>query len=163
QHFRLVSPFTVAENVVLGDHRDVGRTFLLRPRALERRVADLSRRFGLAVDPRARIWPLSLGEQERVEFLKALYRDARILILDEACADGDRGTPALKDVSLSLRAGEIVAVAGVAGNGQRELAETIAGMRPATSGTIRANGRSLRGGDPREAISAGIAYVPEDR
>jgi general nucleoside transport system ATP-binding protein len=259
QHFRLVSPFTVAENVVLGDHRDIGRRFLLRPGTIERRVAELSKRFGLAVDPRARIWQLSLGEQQRVEILKALYRDARILILDEptavltpqeadalfetiramaedgrtvifishklhevkavadrvtvlrrgksvatvdaagatrrslaammvgreielgrqddgdrlpgeavlvlgdVCADGDRGTPALRDVSFSLRAGEIVAVAGVAGNGQRELAETIAGMRPATKGTIRANGRALRGGDPREAIAAGIAYVPEDR
>ncbi|TMK27946.1 MAG: ATP-binding cassette domain-containing protein, partial [Actinobacteria bacterium] len=69
QHFRLVSPFTVAENVVLGDHRDIGRTFLLQPRAIEKRVAELSRRFGLAVDPRARIWQLSLGEQQRVEIL----------------------------------------------------------------------------------------------
>src|SRR5216117_3548868 len=86
QHFRLVSPFTVAENVVLGDHRDIGRTFLLQPRAIERRVGELSRRFGLAVDPRARIWQLSLGEQQRVEILKALYQDARILILDEPTA-----------------------------------------------------------------------------
>src|SRR6266508_2154805 len=86
QHFRLVSPFTVAENVVLGDHRDVGRTFLLRSRAIERRVSDLSRRFGLAVDPRARIWQLSVGEQQRVEILKALYQDAQILILDEPTA-----------------------------------------------------------------------------
>jgi ABC-type uncharacterized transport system ATPase subunit len=66
QHFRLVVPFTVAENVVLGDHRDVGRSFLLRPRAIERRVEELSRRYGLAVDPRARIWQLSVGEQQRV-------------------------------------------------------------------------------------------------
>src|SRR3989440_11755302 len=86
QHFRLVSPFTVAENVVLGDHRDVGRTFLLHPRAIEKRVGELSRRFGLAVDPRARIWQLSLGEQQRVEILKALYQDARVLILDEPTA-----------------------------------------------------------------------------
>src|SRR6266581_8667903 len=86
QHFRLVSPFTVAENVVLGDHRDVGRSFLLQPRAIERKVADLSRRYGLAVDPRAKIWQLSLGEQQRVEILKALYREARILILDEPTA-----------------------------------------------------------------------------
>jgi len=258
QHFRLVSPFTVAENVVLGDHRDIGRTFLLRTRAIERRVADLSRRYGLAVEPRARIWQLSLGEQQRVEILKALYQDARILILDEPTAvltpqeadalfatiramaddgrtiifishklhevkavadrvtvlrrgrsiatvpaadasrrslaalmvgreielgrqngsrelgpalvgldrvwaDGDRGGSAVKDVSLVLRGGEIVAVAGVAGNGQRELAETIAGMRPATHGAITVAGRRLKGGDPREAIAAGIAYVPEDR
>jgi len=258
QHFRLVEPFSVAENVVLGDHRDVGRTFLLNARAIERRVAELSQRYGLAVDPRARIWQLSLGEQQRVEILKALYKDARVLILDEptavltpqesqllfgtirsmaddgrtvifishklhevkAVADrvtilrrghsvatlpaadatprslaslmvgreidlgrregrrevgetcleldvlgagGDRGLPAVKDVSLTVRRGEIVAVAGVAGNGQRELAETIAGMREPTGGTIRVAGRKLKGGDAREAIGAGIAYVPEDR
>jgi simple sugar transport system ATP-binding protein len=258
QHFRLVSPFTVAENVVLGDHRDVGRTFLLHPRAIERRVAELSQRYGLAVHPRVRIWQLSLGEQQRVEILKALYKDARILILDEptavltpqeadalfetiramaedgrtvifishklhevkavadrvtvlrrgrsiatvsasdatprslaalmvgreielgrqdgrreigepciqlegVSADGDRGVAAVKDVSLCVARGEIVAIAGVAGNGQRELAETIAGMRAPTCGTIRVAGRTLRGGDPRAAIAAGIAYVPEDR
>ena len=258
QHFRLVEPFTVAENVVLGDHRDIGRAFLLRSRAIERRVAELSGRYGLAVDPRARIWQLSLGEQQRVEILKALYKEARVLILDEPTAvltpqeaqqlfgtiramaddgrtvifishklhevkavadrvtilrrghsvatlpaaeatlrslaalmvgreielgrrngnrnvgetclqlegvgaDGDRGLPAVKDVALSVRRGEIVAVAGVAGNGQRELAEAIAGMRVATAGTIRVAGRKLKGGDAREAIAAGIAYVPEDR
>src|SRR6266540_597100 len=86
QHFRLVSPFTVAENVVLGDHRDIGRSFFLQPRAIERRVGELSRRYGLAVDPRAHIWQLSVGEQQRVEILKALYQDARILILDEPTA-----------------------------------------------------------------------------
>jgi simple sugar transport system ATP-binding protein len=83
QHFRLVEPFTVAENIVLGDHRGEGRTFRLRHRAIEQRVAQLSERYGLAVDPRARIWQLSLGEQQRVEILKALYREARVLILDE--------------------------------------------------------------------------------
>jgi len=258
QHFRLVDPFTVAENVVLGDHRDVGRTFVLHSRVINRRVADLSQRYGLAVDPRARIWQLSLGEQQRVEILKALYKDARVLILDEptavltpqesqllfgtiramaddgrtiifishklhevkAVADrvtilrrgrsvatvaaaeatprslaslmvgreielgrretqrelgetclelagigtlGDRGLPAVRDVSLTVRRGEIVAVAGVAGNGQRELAETIAGIRAPTGGSIRVTGRKLKGGDAREAIGAGIAYVPEDR
>ena len=86
QHFRLVSPFTVAENVVLGDHRDVGRSFVLRPRAIEARVEELSHRYGLAVAPRARIWQLSVGEQQRVEILKALYKDARVLILDEPTA-----------------------------------------------------------------------------
>jgi len=258
QHFRLVDPFTVAENVVLGDHRDVGRTFVLHSRVINRRVAELSQRYGLAVDPRARIWQLSLGEQQRVEILKALYKDARVLILDEptavltpqesqllfgtiramaddgrtiifishklhevkAVADrvtilrrgrsvatvaaaeatprslaslmvgreielgrretqrelgdtclelagigtlGDRGLPAVRDVSLTVRRGEIVAVAGVAGNGQRELAETIAGIRAPTGGSIRVTGRKLKGGDAREAIGAGIAYVPEDR
>jgi general nucleoside transport system ATP-binding protein len=258
QHFRLVSPFTVAENVVLGDHRSIGRTFRLQTRAIERVVADLSRRYGLAVEPRARIWQLSLGEQQRVEILKALYQDARILILDEPTAvltpqeadalfetiramaedgrtvifishklhevmavadrvtvlrrgrsiatvptveatprslaslmvgreielarsdgersagsvrlelegvwaNGDRGGAAVRDVSLAVRAGEIVAVAGVAGNGQRELAETIAGIRRATQGSIAVEGRRLKGGDPREAIAARIAYVPEDR
>ena len=258
QHFMLVEPFTVAENVVLGDHRDVGRSFRLNPRAIERRVEELSRRYGLAVDPRARIWQLSVGEQQRVEILKALYREARILILDEPTAvltpqeanalfatlrgmaaegrtvvfishklhevmavadrvtvlrrgrsiatldvpetdakglatlmvgrelegsnldartasgdtvlavdgisaDGDRGVPAVKDVSLTVRAGEIVGVAGVAGNGQRELAETITGMRSATRGTIRVGGRPLQNGDPRDAIRARVAHIPEDR
>src|SRR5205823_5089114 len=83
QHFRLVPTFSVAENVVLGDHRDVGRSFVLRPREIERRVAELGEQYHLAVHPRARIWQLSVGEQQRVEILKALYRDARILILDE--------------------------------------------------------------------------------
>jgi len=258
QHFRLVSPFTVAENVVLGDHRSIGSGFLLRTRAIERAVAELSLRYGLAVDPRARIWQLSLGEQQRVEILKALYQEARILILDEptavltpqeseslfetiramardgrtiifishklhevkAVADrvtilrrgrtiatvpaadatprslaalmvgreielgrrdgerpigatrlevtgvsatGDRGQAAVMDVSLAVSGGEILAVAGVAGNGQRELAETIAGMRPPTHGSIAVDGHAIRGGDPREAIAAGIGYVPEDR
>src|SRR5436190_5642586 len=230
QHFRLVAPFTVAENVVLGDHRDTGRSFLLRPREIERRVAELGERYGTAVHPRARIWQLSVGEQQRVEILKALYRDARILILDEptavltpqeadalfvtlramaaegrtvifishklhevtAVADrvtvlragksigtvetaattrealaalmvgrevetarrqeherefgdvclslesvtahGDRGVDALRGVSLSVRRGEVYAIAGVAGNGQRELAEVVTGMRPLASG-----------------------------
>jgi simple sugar transport system ATP-binding protein len=258
QHFRLVEPFTVAENIVLGDHRDIGRSFRIQPRSIERRVAELSTRYGLAVDPRARIWQLSVGEQQRVEILKALYRDARILILDEPTAvltpqeasslfetlrtmavegrtvvfishklhevmavadrvtvlrrarsiatvrvsdtstnelaslmvgreldgasarrrdafgdvvlsveglwaEGDRGFPAVRDVSLAVRAGEILGVAGVAGNGQRELAEAITGMRRATGGVVRVEGRTLPNGDPRAAIAARIAHVPEDR
>ena len=86
QHFRLVEPFTVAENVMLGDTSDLGRSFRLHPRAIEQRVAELGNRYGMAVDPRARIWQLSVGEQQRVEILKALYREARILILDEPTA-----------------------------------------------------------------------------
>jgi ABC-type uncharacterized transport system ATPase subunit len=259
QHFRLVEPFTVAENVVLGDHRGEGRRVLVNSRAIERRVAELSARYGLAVRPRARIWQLSVGEQQRVEILKALYRQARILIMDEptavltpqeaealfgtlramaqegktvifishklhevkAVADrvtilrdgrtiatveaaeatlrslsalmvgrevetsrregreparpevvlslegvraaGDHGAEALKGITLAVRSGEIVGIAGVAGNGQRELAETIAGIRPRSAGTIRVGNRELASGDPRAAIKAGVAYVPEDR
>jgi simple sugar transport system ATP-binding protein len=86
-----------------------------------------------------------------------------VLDVDGLSANGDRGTPALHDVSLQLHAGEVVAVAGVAGNGQRELAETISGMRAPTGGTIRVAGRALKGGNPLEAIRAGVAHVPEDR
>src|SRR5881398_260021 len=86
QHFRLVPPFTVAENVILGDHRGEGRKLTVNPRRIERRVAELGARYRIAVDPRARIWQLSVGEQQRVEILKALYREARILILDEPTA-----------------------------------------------------------------------------
>ena len=78
-------------------------------------------------------------------------------------AAGDRGFDALRDVSLEVRAGEVLGVAGVAGNGQRELAEAITGLRPLTAGVVTIDGRRLRGGDPREAISAGVAHVPEDR
>ncbi len=260
QHFRLVEPFTVAENVVLGDHRGEGRRLVVHPRAIERRVAELSQRYRLAVHPRARIWQLSVGEQQRVEILKALYREARILIMDEptavltpqeaedlfetlrrmaeqgktvifishklhevkAIADrvtvlrggrtvatvdaadstarslaalmvgreidearrvprsrplsdlrmleienltvqGDRGEIAVKDVSIAVREGEIVGVAGVAGNGQRELAEGVCGLRGAVQGTVRVGGKVLHSGDARDAIEAGISYVPEDR
>jgi general nucleoside transport system ATP-binding protein len=259
QHFRLVDPFSVAENVLLGDHRGEGRRVFVHPPAIERRVAELGEAYGLAVDPHARMWQLSIGEQQRVEILKALYRDARILIMDEptavltpqeadalfatlrsmagegrtvifishklhevmAVADrvtvlrggrtvatieaadatlrslaalmvgrevdavrrtvpehapgvvaldvegisarGDRGGEALRNVSLRVRAGEIVGVAGVAGNGQRELAETVSGMRSPSAGTIEVAGRALRRGDPRAAIAAGVAHVPEDR
>ena len=86
QHFRLVEPFSVAENVVLGDHRGEGRRVILRPSATERRVDELSLQYGLAVNPRAKIWQLSIGEQQRVEILKALYREARVLIMDEPTA-----------------------------------------------------------------------------
>ncbi|HEY7603253.1 MAG TPA: ABC transporter ATP-binding protein [Gaiellaceae bacterium] len=259
QHFRLVPPFTVAENIILGEHRPEARSFVVNPRRIERDVSGLGQRYGLAVDPRARVWQLSVGEQQRVEILKALYREARILILDEptavltpqeaeslfvtlrrmadegrtvifishklhevrAVADrvtvlrggravatvdaagatlhelaalmvgrevelarrvdramppgdeaalaveglsvrGDRGEEAVRDVGFMLRVGEILGVAGVAGNGQRELAEALTGMRPST-GFVSVHGLKLGTGDPRAAISAGIAHVPEDR
>jgi ABC-type uncharacterized transport system ATPase subunit len=260
QHFRLVATFTVAENIILGEHRDEARRFVIRPREIEREVAELGKRYGVEVDPEARVWQLSVGEQQRVEILKALYREAQILILDEptavltpqeaealfetlrtmagegrtvifishklhevkavadrvtvlrggrsiatvAAADasarelaalmvgrdvelakrmqrpappgdapaleaealsvrGDRGEESVRAVSFSVREGEIVGIAGVAGNGQRELAEAITGMRAVTEGSVRVFGRKLRLGDPRTAIHAGVAHVPEDR
>jgi simple sugar transport system ATP-binding protein len=257
QHLRLVESMTVAENVVLG--WSPSRRFRFSPRTVEKAVAEAADRFQMPVDPRARIWQLSLGERQRVEILKALYRGARILILDEpttvltpqeadqlfssvrdmtgegrtvifishklpevlAVADrvtilrqgrsittvptagtdadhlaglmvgrevsleatarvfeepgpvvlqmtgvsarGDLGTEALKQVTLDVRAGEIVGIAGVAGNGQRELAEVITGLRATTTGQITIDGTRLTVADPRAAIDLGVAYVPEDR
>jgi simple sugar transport system ATP-binding protein len=89
--------------------------------------------------------------------------DDVVLELEDVRAESDRGGEAVRGVSLRVRAGEIVAIAGVAGNGQRELAETVTGIRKATGGRVRVVGRALRGGDPREAIAAGVAFVPEDR
>ena len=86
-----------------------------------------------------------------------------VLEVTGLCAAGDRGGDALRNVSITVRAGEILAIAGVAGNGQRELAETLTGMRPATGGSVSVAGKRLRGGDSREAIRAGVAHVPEDR
>lgn len=256
QHFRLVPSMSVAENVVLGN-RDA--PFRFRRKAIEDRVAEVAERYRIAVNPRALVWQLSLGEQQRVEILKALQRNARILLLDEptavlttgevdalfesirsltadggtvvfvshklpevmAISDritvlrrgrtvgtvdradttprrlaammvgrevelaarqpepidesapmvlemygvsalGDRGQPSLHEVSLQLRAGEILGVAGVAGNGQKELAEVVAGLRSRSAGTVVVDGRPLPG-DPRSAIDAGVAFVPEDR
>jgi simple sugar transport system ATP-binding protein len=85
------------------------------------------------------------------------------LELDGLSAPGDRGVEALKGVSLTVRAGEVLGVAGVAGNGQRELAEAVTGMRTVSAGTVRVAGAALRQGDPRPAIRAGIAHIPEDR
>ncbi len=257
QHLRLVESMTVAENVVLGWSKP--RRLRFSPRTVEKAVAEAAERFQMPVDPRARIWQLSLGERQRVEILKALYRGAKILILDEpttvltpqeaeqlfssvrdmatagrtvifishklpevlAVADrvtilrqgrsittvptagtdadhlaglmvgrevslgvtaklteeagpvvlelegvsarGDLGTEALREVSLEVRAGEILGIAGVAGNGQRELAEAITGLRTITAGRISVGGTRLSPGDPRAAIDLGIAYVPEDR
>ena len=256
QHLRLVESMTVAENVVLGWSKSRLR---FSPRTVEKTVAEAADRFQMPVDPKARIWQLSLGERQRVEILKALYRGARILILDEpttvltpqeadqlfssvrdmarvgqtvifishklpevlAVADrvtilrqghsittvptagtdadqlaglmvgrdvslaattrlatepgpaivelagvsarGDLGAEALKDVSLEVHGGEILGIAGVSGNGQRELAEVITGLRPTTAGKITVAGMPLRSSDARAAIDLGIAYVPEDR
>ncbi len=256
QHFMLVPSHSVAENVMLG--LDQPR-FLLQPAKIEAQVAQLSRRFNIQVDPAAKIWQLSVGEQQRVEVLKMLYRGARILIMDEPTAVltpqevrdlfrtlremisaghtvifishkldevleiadritvlrrgrveaagisaqgvtkqelarlmvgrevlfqvekaparpgevvlelqglnalDDKGLPALRDVDLALHSGEILAIAGVAGNGQRELAETICGMRPATAGKVIVRGKDLTNQSPARIMAAGVAYIPEDR
>ena len=256
QHFRLVEPLTVAQNLTLGWHTP---RFWLGARVGRRQVREVSESLQMQVDPGARIWQLSVGEQQRVEIVKAVFRGSRVLILDEptavltpqeadqlfntlrimareghcvivithklhevmAVADritvlrggrtvatvataestqrslaglmvgrevaeprrverqqpigdvtlavegisvaGDRGGLAVEDVSLEIRAGEIVGVAGVAGNGQRELAEAVYGIRGLESGSVRVDGRPLRAGDPRAAIAAGVAHVPEDR
>jgi ABC-type uncharacterized transport system ATPase subunit len=255
QHFTLVPSQTVTENILLGLDRP---RFLLRERESEAEIGRLAERFGLRVHPRARIWQLSVGEQQRVEILKMLYRGARILIMDEptavlapqeaedlfatlrsmtaegrsvvfishklgevlaiadritvmrrgkvtaagipavgatkadlarlmvgrtvlesldrtlvvpgdvvlsirdVTAENDRGLPALRGVSLEVRAGEIVGIAAVAGNGQSELAEVVTGLR-ACGGDVRVGGRSVANRSPATVIHQGVAHVPEDR
>ncbi|MGD8623331.1 MAG: ABC transporter ATP-binding protein [Anaerolineae bacterium] len=256
QHFMLVPSQSVTENILLG--LDEPRFVMNLPR-FERRVADLAAEFGLHVDPHAKIWQLSVGEQQRVEILKILYRGAEILIMDEptavlapqeiedlfrilrgmvaegksivfishklgevieiadritvlrkggvtasglrpadttaadlarlmvgrpvlfrieredqepgdvvlsvegVSADNDKGLPALRDISLQIRSGEIVGVAGVAGNGQPELAEVISGLRTCTSGRVLVGDRVVSNQPARKAIDRGVAHVPEDR
>jgi simple sugar transport system ATP-binding protein len=256
QRFKLVQGFTVSENITLGMREP---RFLISRRALEESVGAFSREQGLPVDPRARIWQLSVGEQQRVEIVKALWRGAGVLIMDEptavltprevsdlfrvmrgmadagksivfithklsevmeiadritvmrhgrhaatvektgtstgelaslmmgreheapACAagagqpgpvvlearsleaQGDRGERALRGLSLEIRAGEILGIAGVAGNGQRELAEAITGLRKITAGSIRVAGAEVANRAPADAINAGVGYIPEDR
>jgi len=257
QHFMLVPVFTVAENVMLGVE-PTGRFGTIERHEAHQRVADLSERYGLAVDPEATIEDLPVGVQQRVEILKALYRDARCLILDEptavltppeitelmgivrqlaegdrsvifishklrevlAIADeisvlrngkvvghttpdetdeqalasmmvghdvklvvdkapatpgepvlavdnlvvgDDRGQRVVDGVSFEVRAGEIVALAGVQGNGQTELVEALTGMRPPRSGSVRFDGRDVTGWPPDDLFRAGLAHVPEDR
>ena len=255
QEFRLVPTLTVAENVVLG-----AAPRLMRTSEIEQAVAELADTYSLAVDPSRPVWQLSMGERQRVEILKALWRDADVLILDEptavltpaeaeelantlramadagrsviyishkldeviACCDeatvlrkgrttaivddlesvdrarlaelmvgssegghiqrpptaragdavlslqglcalSDRGVPALRDVSLEVRSGEIVGIAGVSGNGQKELAETISGLRRVTGGRVLLGGNDVTDASPRERFRGGLAYVPEDR
>ncbi len=259
QHFMLVDTFTVLENLVLGSE---GGPLLARGLAAARaELARLAGEYGLAIDPDARVADLSVGEQQRVEILKVLFRGARILILDEPSAvltpqetdqlfrilqtlkqrgvsvvlithklreimaatdtvyvmrqgavvaerrtadtdpdelaelmvgrkvrltvdkaaarpgevllraehlslvDG-RGVQLLDDIGLELRAGEIVGIAGVSGNGQSELLQVLAGIRAPTGGTVTVCGRTIDQGhpvDPAEMRMLGLAHVPEDR
>jgi simple sugar transport system ATP-binding protein len=256
QHFMLVGPLTVVENVVLGHEPRRGLFLDLAKASGE--ISALSKKFGLDVDPAARIEELSVGEQQRVEILKVLWRGCDVLILDEPTAvltpgevrdlfqvlrglvadgmtvvlithkldevmeiadqvtvmrrgmvvaempreglsvdaiaramvgrpvllrvdkgpakpgepvleirdlhvTGARGVAALRGVSLSVRAGEILGIAGVEGNGQSELVEAIVGLRPVDSGTISIGGHEVTRATVRNRYSAGLAHIPEDR
>ncbi|MDI6713259.1 MAG: ABC transporter ATP-binding protein [Anaerosomatales bacterium] len=256
QHFMLVEPLTVTENIVLG--REPGKLGVIDFDAARERVRVLSDQYGLKVDPDARIQDLSVGMQQRVEILKALYQGARVLILDEPTAvltpqevhelfsvvrslvdeglsvvfithkleevmavadrivvmrDGrvvgetrpsetdmvglarmmvgrdvvlriekaaarcgepvlevedlqvldDRRLEAVRGVTFSVCGGEVVAIAGVDGNGQRELVEAIVGLRRPVGGSIRLKGRDVTHASAREAIEAKISHIPEDR
>ena len=257
QHFKLVHNFTVTENIVLGQEPKIAGVMLrLGPAA--QRVRDISKQYGLSVDPDARIEDISVGTQQRVEILKMLYRNAEVLIFDEPTAvltpqeiqgfmqilrnlkaEGksillithklkeikevadrctvlrrgklvgtvevaqsseadmarmmvgrdvlfsvakqprepgetvlqvdnltvlnNRKLPGLKGFSLQVRAGEIVAVAGIEGNGQSELVEAITGLRRAESGSVHLKGRQITRDPVRARIRAGMAHIPEDR
>jgi len=256
QHFMLVEPLTVTENIILGNEPT---HFGILDRATARkRVVELSAEYGLKVDPDAIVGGLSVGMQQRVEILKALFQGARILILDEPTAvlspqevrelfsvirtlvtaglsvvlithklgevmgaadrvvvmrdgrvvgettpsatdqiglarmmvgrdvvldltkepsapgddvlkvdglvvRGQNGLEAVKEVSLTVRAGEIVGIAGVDGNGQTELVEAIVGLRRPAAGSIDLKGRDITHASTRETIHAGVSHVPEDR
>jgi len=255
QNFMLVDTMTVAENIILG-MRDA--SFMLDIDGVSQRVEELARRYGLKVDPGASIWQLSVGEQQRVEILKLVYRGAEIIILDEPTAvltpqeteelngviksmiaegksaifithkmeevmsfsnrvevlrkgrvvsvkktsdtspqelakmmvgrdvlfrierhpcekgevvlsvdavhaDDNKGNPALRGVTLRIHSGEILGIAGVAGNGQRELAETITGLRPVSQGRVSINGEDMTNRTPLDMIRAGVSHVPADR
>jgi ABC-type uncharacterized transport system ATPase subunit len=257
QHFMLIPVLTVAENVILGAETMANPVIVDRKEA-SRRIGELAQRFGFELDPDARVSTLSVGLQQRVEILKALYREAQILVLDEPtavltpqetdeifallrrlAADGrsiifishklyevlevadritvirrgkvigerkpretteeelaelmvgreveltvDRGTshvgePVLRvedlrvaddrhhevvpGVSFEIKAGEILGVAGVAGNGQDELVEAITGLRKPTSGRVLLGGVDVTGLSPRRMNEAGVGYVPADR
>jgi ABC-type uncharacterized transport system ATPase subunit len=256
QHFKLVSDMTVVENIVLGLKSPKG--ILTDLPSAEARISSLAENHGLNVDPRAQIWQLAVGELQRVEILKALYRDAKILILDEPTsvlaptevndffnslrglkqsgisivlithkldevmdvtdrvtvlrkgrkiatqptqavnkeklahmmvgeeippiADktrtgageivlevrqlsvyDDRGLEAVKGVTFDVRKAEIIGIAGVSGNGQRELVQAIVGLRKPSSGSLKFAGKDITGKPPRRMIDLGLAYVPENR
>jgi ABC-type uncharacterized transport system ATPase subunit len=257
QHFMLVPVFTVTENVILGVETTGPFGFIDRRKAAQK-VGEISRRYGLDVPPEALVEELPVGVQQRVEIVKALYREAQVLILDEptavltpqeteelfevmqalresgksiifithklkevlAVADritvlrrgqvvgtadpattsdeelaammvgravaltvtkgharpgepvlevgdlvvaDDRGQKVVDEVSFDVRAGEILCVAGVQGNGQTELVEALTGLRPAQSGSIRLLGKDFTAASPKQVLQAGAAHVPEDR
>src|SRR5438874_1665949 len=257
QHFMLIPVMTVTENIVLANE-PVKAGVLLDEKAAEKRVADVAATFNFAVDPHARIQNITVGQQQRVEIMKALYRNANIVILDEPTAvltpqeaqelfeilrtltregisiifishklnevleiadritvlrrgklvetiprEGatearlarsmvgrevllrvdkkpsepgdpllqvedlvvrdDRGLEAVRGVSFQVRAGEIVGIAGVDGNGQSELIDALTGLRRPASGSVRVGGHDLSHATARQALDAGMGHIPEDR
>src|SRR5437762_2667223 len=177
QHFMLIPVMTVAENIVLGNE-PTRETVLLDERGAERRVRELSQQFGLAVDPGALVSQITVGQQQRVEILKALYRGADVLLrvekppaqpgevlleVENLEVVDERGIEKVGGVSFSVRAGEIVGVAGVDGNGQTELIDAIAGLRRAHNGAVRVAGRLCQHATPREMLDVGVGHIPEDR
>ena len=189
QHFMLVPSFTVAENIVLS--REPKKGILCDRKEERRQVADLSREYGLEVNPDDVVGDLSVGLQQRVEILKTLYRGADVLILDEPTAVltpqetaelfavlrrvvAERGMTVIlithklyevKEISDRvgvMRRGEIVGIAAIEGNGQSELLEAVAGMRP-YRGKITVNGTDVAGKNPGEIRKLGLSHVPEDR
>ncbi|MBI9046539.1 MAG: ABC transporter ATP-binding protein [Anaerolineaceae bacterium] len=256
QHFMLVPSQTVTENVILGLEYP---KFHMNMTKLDNKIIELEEQFGLKVDPQAKIWQLSVGEQQRVEILKMLYRGAEILILDEPTAvlapveiedlfntlremtrqgksiifishklnevmeisdrvtvlqkgkvtttgksvkgttraelaklmvgrevlfsvkksdrepgkevlkvdniyaSNDKGLRALNGISINVKAGEIVGVAGVAGNGQRELADVITGLRACESGKILVEEVDITNKSVKTGIKSGVSHVPQDR
>jgi ABC-type uncharacterized transport system ATPase subunit len=256
QHFMLVQTLTVAENVALG--LPSSRGLITDLDRVSKRMLELADIYGLKIDPSAYIWQLSVGQQQRVEIIKALYRGAALLILDEPTAvltpqevdelfvimrqmvkdghalifishklhevveisnrvsvlrDGrlmgtrptsettkqdlanwmvgrevgfapdrgevergevrlkleevtcgsDRGTPGLRGVSLGVHSGEILGIAGVSGNGQRELAEAITGLRKVTGGKVRLEGEDVTNMLPAQLTNRMLSYIPEER
>ena len=256
QHFMLVEAFTVAENIILG--REVTNKGVLDLKKANADILELSERYGLAVDPTAKVEDISVGAQQRVEILKTLYRGADILIFDEPTAvltpaeilelmeimktlvkegksiilithkldeiravadrvtvirrgksiqtvgiegatnkdlaemmvgrsvsfvtekeeaqpkevvlqisdlvvNENRGVPAVKELSLDVRAGEIVGIAGIDGNGQSELIQAITGLRKVKSGSIKIKGQEVVGLSPRKITEMNVSHVPEDR
>ena len=256
QHFMLVEAFTVAENIILGS--EITKNGVLDIKKAIQEIKELSEKYGLAVDPSAKIEDISVGAQQRVEILKTLYRGADILIFDEPTAvltpaeidelmiimknlvkegksiilithkldeiravsdrvtvirrgksietveiagatnqdlaemmvgrsvsftteknppqpkevilsikdlvvNENRGIPAVKNLSLDVRAGEIVGIAGIDGNGQSELIQAITGLRKVKSGTINIKGKDVVGLPPRKITEMKVSHVPEDR
>ena len=161
QHFKLVDLFTATENIILGLE---GKLDLNNAR---QKVKDICDKSGFDIDPDMKIYDMSVSQKQTVEIVKVLYRGADILILDEPTA-----VLRLDNVSFTINAGEVLGVAGVAGSGQRELLESIAGLYPIASGSVTfyppeegSAPEELAGKDPMDIRKAGIAmsFVPEDR